>query len=99
MPRILKRPLAQCDIDEIWDFIADDNEERADAFIDILDEKLQLLAQNTGMGRSREELAKGLRSFPVDRYVIFYLPIRRGIELVRVLHGARDLASLFRDET
>lgn len=63
MPRILKRPLAQSDIDEIWDFIADDNEERADAFIDTLDEKLQLLAQTPGMGRSREELAKGLRSF------------------------------------
>jgi toxin ParE1/3/4 len=98
MPRILKRPRAQADIDEIWDFIADDSEERADSFIDTLDGKLQALAQNPKLGRHRDELAKGMRSFPVGRYVIFYLALADGIEVARVLHGARDLAPLFRRE-
>jgi toxin ParE1/3/4 len=50
------------------------------------------------MGRERPELLADLRSFPVGRYVIFYLPRPHGIEVVRVLHGARDLKPLFEQE-
>ncbi|MGO8765667.1 MAG: type II toxin-antitoxin system RelE/ParE family toxin [Limisphaerales bacterium] len=46
------------------------------------------------MGRQREELSPRLRSFPVSRYVIFYRPMENGVEIVRALHGARDLPSL-----
>jgi toxin ParE1/3/4 len=74
MPLILKRPQAQADLDEIWDFIAEDSEERADSFIESLDAKLQTLAQSPSLGRLRDELAQGLRSFPVGRYVIFFTP-------------------------
>jgi toxin ParE1/3/4 len=51
------------------------------------------------IGVKRNELMPSLRSFVVDRYVIFYLPIPKGIEVVRVLHGARDLNALFTDES
>jgi toxin ParE1/3/4 len=95
MPLIVKLPRAKCDLVEIWDHIADDSEFRADAFIDTIDRKIQALAARPGMGRSRDELAEGLRSFPVGRYVIFYRVMRDGIEIVRVLHGSRDLSSLF----
>ncbi|MGH7989069.1 MAG: type II toxin-antitoxin system RelE/ParE family toxin [Limisphaerales bacterium] len=47
------------------------------------------------LGREREELLPRLRSFPVSRYVIFYRPMENGIEVVRVLHGARDFPPLF----
>ncbi len=47
------------------------------------------------MGRQREELAARLRSFPVGSYVIFYRPIDDGIEVARILHGARDFPPLF----
>ena len=79
MPVIIKRPLARIDLSEIWDYIADDNETRADAFIDLIDQKFQALANHPNMGRSRDELAEGLRSFPVGKYVIFYLVISKGI--------------------
>jgi toxin ParE1/3/4 len=46
------------------------------------------------LGRSREEVAPGLRSFPFGRYVIFYEVMPDGIAIVRVLHGARDLGPL-----
>ncbi len=84
-------PRAVVDLDEIWDYIADDSEERADGFIDLLDRKMKTYAKRPDIGRSREELANGLRSFPVGRYVIFYRPVTKGIEVVRVLHSARDL--------
>jgi toxin ParE1/3/4 len=88
---IVLQPRAKADISEIWEFIAEDSDDQADAFIDLIDQKFQLLAQKSGLGRRREELAEGLRSFPVGRYVIFYLPIPGGVQIVRVLHGARDI--------
>jgi toxin ParE1/3/4 len=98
MPVILKRPRAVDDLIELWEYIADDNVARADAFIDDVDAKFHLLAEQPMLGRSREELAPGLRSFPLGRYVIFYEVIPDGIAIVRVLHGARDLGPLFESE-
>jgi toxin ParE1/3/4 len=50
------------------------------------------------MGRAREELAADLRSFPFGRYLIFYAPVDEGIDVVRVLHSARDVDAAFGDE-
>jgi toxin ParE1/3/4 len=94
-PLIVQRPQAITDLAEIWDYIADDSEGSADSFIDLLDRKIRALARRPGIGRAREELAEGLRSFPVGRYIIFYRAISKGIEIVRILHGARDLETLF----
>jgi len=91
VPVIVLQPRAKADLSEIWEFIAEDSDDQDDAFIDLIDQKFQLLAQKSGLGRRREELAEGLRSFPVGRYVIFYLPIPGGVQIVRVLHGARDI--------
>ena len=52
------------------------------------------LAENPRIGRSREELAPELRSFSFLNYVIFYRPIDAGVEIVRVLHGSRDIEGL-----
>jgi toxin ParE1/3/4 len=81
MPVIIKLDRAKSDLVEIWDYIADDSEARADAFVDMIDQKLQGLASSPGMGRARDEIAEGLRSFPVGRYVIFYRPIPEGVEI------------------
>lgn len=91
MPRVVKRPLAFSDLAEIWSFIADDSEKQADLFVDTLEEKLALLATQPRMGRMRPELGDGLCSFPVKRYVVFYRPLPDGIEILRVLHSARDI--------
>ena len=50
------------------------------------------------MGRARDELAADLRSFPFARYVIFYEPIEDGIDVVRVLHSARDIDAAFDED-
>ena len=95
MVRVIRRPLAELDILEIWDFIAEDSITEADLWIDRLDEKLRLWATQPMMGRSREELASGLRSFAFGRYVVFFLPIRDGLDVVRVLHASRDINEHF----
>jgi toxin ParE1/3/4 len=95
MPRILIRPRAQIDLAEIWDFIAEDSQARADSFLDRLDQDFHCIAHNPHIGRARDELSPNLRSFPFGRYVIFYLVLADGIEIVRVLHGARNLDVIF----
>jgi len=55
-----------------------------------------LLADNPGLGRARDELRPGLRSFSAGRFLIFYRPLDNGIQVVRVVHGARDIGGLFR---
>ena len=47
------------------------------------------------MGVSREELKTALRSQPVGNYLIFYFPLEDGVDIIRVLHGSRDMARLF----
>jgi toxin ParE1/3/4 len=94
---IVLTPSANRDLADIWMFIAADNPAQADDFIDLIDAKFQNLSRQPGLGRRREELAAGLRSFPVGRYVIFYLQVQDCLQIVRVLHGARDVDAVFAD--
>jgi toxin ParE1/3/4 len=95
MAQVTRRPLAETDILEIWDYIADESLAAADRWLDHLDEQFRLLATQPMMGRARDELAPRVRSFPVGRYVVFYVPLDDGIDVVRVLHGARDIGADF----
>ncbi|MCW5644659.1 MAG: type II toxin-antitoxin system RelE/ParE family toxin [Rhodoferax sp.] len=91
MVTVVRRPLAALDILDVWDHIADDNLAAADRWVDDLDIAFSRLATQPMMGRARPELAPAIRSFPFRRYVIFYLPLPDGIDVVRVLHSARDI--------
>lgn len=96
MKIVVKRPRAELDLLDIWDYIADDSLERADEFLARIEGKLQTLVRNPGMGRRREELLAGLQSFPIGNYVVFYQEIENGIDVIRVLHGSRDIEEIFR---
>ena len=86
---------ARKDLDEIWWYIAQDDPLAADRFIQRLLSKLPALASMPRMGRKRDDLSAGLRSFPVRDYIIFYRSTEDGVEVARVLHGAQDLPPLF----
>ena len=82
-------------------YIGQDAPEAALRFLDAVEATLRLLAENPELGPAREfersELA-GLRFFPVkgfDKHLIFYRLVPHGIEVLRVLHGARDLGAIF----
>ena len=91
MAQLLKRPQAETDLEEIWWYIAQNNPKNADNFLDLILEQCLFLAQSPYSGKKRDELLQDLRSFPVRNYVIFYLPLENGVELVRVMHGSRDI--------
>ena len=82
---------ARYDLIEIGNFIARDDTAAAAQFVSELEKRCLLLAARPFAGRARDELIPGLRSVPHGRYVIFYRPTEDRVQIVRVLHGARDL--------
>lgn len=88
-------PQALEDLDEIWRFIAQDNVEAADRFEQRIRKTFYSLAENPGTGHSREDITdKPVLFWPVGSYLIIYDPGKRPVEILRVLHGARDVATI-----
>ena len=93
MARVIKSIQAETDLDDLWLYIAQDNSAAADRLLDNIEAQCRLVATQPHMGRKRDELAAGLRIFPVGRYIVFYKILKEGeegVEIVRILHGARD---------
>lgn len=89
--RFRKAPQADLDLDSIWEFIASDSIRAAEKQIERIGDILEMLVENPLAGRERRELRADLRSFPVGNYVIFYIPLHDGIEVIRVMHGRQDI--------
>ncbi|HPO12622.1 MAG TPA: type II toxin-antitoxin system RelE/ParE family toxin [Candidatus Hydrogenedentes bacterium] len=91
-------PAAQKDMDDLWLFIARDNISAADHFISKVMDKFSKIAAHPNLGRVCEEVGKDFQRFPVDAYVIFYRIKPKFIEIVRILHSARDIESILKKE-
>lgn len=91
MGRLIRTARAEEDLIEIWMYIAEDNPAAADKLIERIDAKCRMLAENPALGQARPDIAPELRYFPVERYLILYREISDGVEIVRVVHGARYL--------
>ncbi|MFZ4699000.1 MAG: type II toxin-antitoxin system RelE/ParE family toxin [Candidatus Methylumidiphilus sp.] len=91
------------DIEEITCFIAEDSPKSALSFREMLEQACELLAEMPDMGVARNfthPLLTDVRLWPLERfekYLIFYRAQLDTLEIIRVLHGARDLPSLFAD--
>lgn len=95
-PRITRQ--AQRDLEEIWDNLAQRNEEAADRLLEAIMEKVRFHARFPLTGRLRDDLAPHLRSSAVDRHVVFFRPVDDTVEVLRVLHGSRDVDTLMKDQ-
>ena len=92
-----RAPSADSDLDEIWYFVASESgsADKADRFIASLTERFYLLSKNPYIGRIRDDLRPGLRSFPVLQYVIIYRVMGDEVVILHVFHGRRDIEALF----
>jgi len=94
----LSRP-ASIDIDEIWNYTFESslNLEVADKVVRTIYEAIDFLVENPGAGHAREDLTdKPLKFWGVYRYLVVYRPAST-IEIVAVLHTARDATELLED--
>lgn len=93
--RLLRTPAAERDLIDIWTYIATDNPDAADRFLDAIADRIGQLRENPRMGRLRPDIAADARFLPMGNYVVLYRLADDVIEIVRVVHGARDVTSLF----
>lgn len=92
--RLERSDPAAADIDDIWEFVAQDSRRAADRLVDKLDEAFQRLLAFPRLGVAREDLSADLRALRVDNLIIFY---RVGSDLVsveRVLHARMDASGI-----
>ena len=86
---------ARADLFEIWDYIRADNIDAADRVIDRLHDAFVKLGRNPMLGHLREDLAdREHRFFLVYSYLIVYLAVNKPIQIVRVLHAARNVQNI-----
>jgi toxin ParE1/3/4 len=95
MIRVDFTPVAEADLDDIWFAIAQDSLKAADRMIDLLRERTEQLAMFPESGPLRPEIGDTVRSLVCRNYLILYRIHRRQVEVVRIVHGARDLTALF----
>ena len=102
MGRVLKREAAKRDLVAQWVWYAENADiEVADRFLTAADKTLALLATQPESGAPffvRKPELQGMRRFPVsdgfENILLFYFPLKDGVDLVRVIHGSRDLDRL-----
>lgn len=86
---------AENDLLEAWLYIAEDSLDSADRLLDRIEIDARQLLDQPLIGRTREELAVGLRSWPTSTpYILFYFLEGQNVVVARVLHYARDIPAI-----
>ena len=89
---------AENDLVEIGTFIAKDSPIHAARFIAAIEEHCRILATYPLIGRTRGELLPGIRSITYGHYTILYCILENTVEVLRVIHSARDIKRMLRKD-
>jgi toxin ParE1/3/4 len=94
----MKKPFytsaAQHDLAEILAYIAKDRSGAAIAWVEKIERKCMLVAENPSTGQLQPHLGEGVRASVVGRYVIFHRKSTERVEILRVIPGDRDIRQL-----
>ena len=97
MPSYLLAPEALEDLQDIWDFVSRDSETAANRQIDRLLEAFEQLARWPGKGHRRRDMGdRPIRFWPEGSYLIVYREESAPLQIVAILHGARDVPTVIR---
>ena len=96
MSRYVLTRRAKVDVQQIWNWIAGRDIDAADKVKDELRKAMRLLAQRPGIGHVRQDVSDPrYRFWGVYSYIIAYFPDTKPLQVVRVVHGARDFRRIF----
>jgi plasmid stabilization system protein ParE len=88
---------ADLDLNEIWEYIAQDSIDAADRWIEKLFNSCEFISRNPDIGHTRKDLTEyPVLFWPVGTYLILYRALDNRIEIVAVTQGARDIPSILR---
>lgn len=105
MGKVKKRPQVIRDLIDLATYIAEDNLEASDLFLQAAEETFKQLEKMPQMGKLtqfsnpslagvRQQAIKGFR-----KYLVFYFLIDdEGVEILRVIHGARDIEAILEED-
>lgn len=91
---ILRSPAGEDDLIDIWCTIALDSPGAADRFLGKIADRIGQLDQFPNLGPVRPDIAAEARALTVDSYLVLYRLVGTDVEVVRVVHGSRDLTTL-----
>jgi len=91
MSQVRQSALARADLIQIWVDIALDNQAAADRVYDRLEARVNILERFPEAGMARPDIAKDAMVLVESPYLILYRLVSEGVQIVRVLHGARDI--------
>ncbi|WP_320042106.1 type II toxin-antitoxin system RelE/ParE family toxin [uncultured Desulfobacter sp.] len=92
MYRYRLTPSAKSDLIDIWNYTVETwGEKQAEKYLQDIEDKLNQLAANPGLGKQRPEIARGYYSFPVQKHIMFYLISDSYIDIIGILHGKMDI--------
>jgi toxin ParE1/3/4 len=91
VPRVRHTARARRDLVKIWVDIATDNPPAADRVYDRLEERVKILADFPKIGVARPDIDSTARALVESPWLILYRLIPEGVQIVRVLHGARHI--------
>jgi toxin ParE1/3/4 len=95
---------AEVDLTEHVLHLLDENPAAAARFVDAIEAAFERLSEMPSLGvrrAFRNPRLRGMRMWPVpgfEKYLIFYRVASERVEVIRVLHGARDIGRLFEGE-
>ncbi|TVR12454.1 MAG: type II toxin-antitoxin system RelE/ParE family toxin [Balneolaceae bacterium] len=88
---------ADCDLNSIFEYSEIEyGTDQAVNYLVEIEKLLDDLIHHPFSGKKRDEIKKGLFSFPKGEHIIFYRIMTDHIRVVRVLHGSRDIPSHFK---
>lgn len=83
---------AVTDLEDIYDYTAENfGDEQAVVYLTAIEQLFDNLSENPKLGRTRNEIRKGLRSIVKGNHVVFYRIQSDVITIIRVLHSSRDI--------
>lgn len=95
MASVVFSPASELDLDEIWLNVALESPSAADRLVDAIGSRAAQLATFPELGPARPDIAEGMRVLTQAAYLVLYRVTDKQVEIVRVIHGARDLSELF----
>jgi len=92
MHRYRLTPAAKYDLIEIWNYTIETwGKNQAEKYLRDIEDKLNQLAANPGLGRQRPEINPGYYSFSVGKHTVFYFQSGNHIDIIGILHGRMDI--------
>ena len=84
-------PEAETELDEIWEFIAEDNPAAADRVTEDIISAIERLADSPHIGHRRSDLtSRPLRFWSVRNYLVAYAPAEKPLWIVAIIHASRS---------